>query len=97
MISPEGMRGKGIGSADRPVVPAVPRPREPLGSLATSTALRFKTARYSSEGPRPWPHASHRARSGSCSWLRDMPALRPYGPLGHLGLPQSEAGSPSRP
>jgi hypothetical protein len=29
MISPWGTRGKGIGLADRPVVPAVPRPREP--------------------------------------------------------------------
>jgi hypothetical protein len=30
MISPWGMRGKGIEFADRPVVPAVPCPREPM-------------------------------------------------------------------
>jgi hypothetical protein len=45
MISPWGMRGKGIGFADRPVVPAVPRPREPLNSLATKAAVGLKTAR----------------------------------------------------
>jgi hypothetical protein len=43
MISPWGMRGKSIGPADRPVVRAVPPPREPLDSLATKVAVRFKT------------------------------------------------------
>ena len=38
MIPPWGRRGKGIGFADRPVVPAVPRPREPIDRLATEAA-----------------------------------------------------------
>jgi hypothetical protein len=33
MISPWGMRGKGIGSAERPLVPAAPRPREPMDQV----------------------------------------------------------------
>jgi hypothetical protein len=45
MISLLGMRGKGIGFADRPVLPAVPHYRGPLDSLAIKAALRFKTAR----------------------------------------------------
>jgi hypothetical protein len=45
MISPLGMRGKGIGFADLSVVPAVPRPHEPLDRLATSATLQFKTTR----------------------------------------------------
>jgi hypothetical protein len=45
MVSPQGLRGKVIGSADRPVVPVVPRPREPLDRLATSAAVRLNTAR----------------------------------------------------
>jgi hypothetical protein len=48
MISPYWRRGKGIGFADRPVVSAVPRPREPMDRLATSAAVRFKTAQWCS-------------------------------------------------
>jgi hypothetical protein len=45
MISPWGLRGKGIGLADRPVVPAVPRAlASPLDSLATLAAVRFRMA-----------------------------------------------------
>jgi hypothetical protein len=45
MISPLGMRGKGIGFAYRPVLAAMPRPHEPLDRLATQAAVRLKTAR----------------------------------------------------
>jgi hypothetical protein len=45
-----GLRGKGIGFAGRPVVPAVPRPRGPLDRLATSAAVGLKTAQGSSRG-----------------------------------------------
>jgi hypothetical protein len=45
MISPQGRRGKGIGLADRPVVPAVPCRREPMDRQAGDlAAVRFKTA-----------------------------------------------------
>jgi hypothetical protein len=41
MISPCGMRGKGTGFVDRPVLAAVPRPRKPVDRL------RFKAAQQS--------------------------------------------------
>jgi hypothetical protein len=59
MISPRGMRGKGIGCADRPVVPAVPRPRRPLDSLATEKSLRFQDRSIQlgrAPGIGPMPH-----------------------------------------
>jgi hypothetical protein len=44
MISLWGMLGKGIGFADRPLVRAVPRPREPMDRLASYAAVRFRAA-----------------------------------------------------
>jgi hypothetical protein len=87
MISPSGMREKGIGFADRPVVS---RPREPLDRLATSVALRLKTAQSSPEGsPGTWPHATP-GRPGSLLAAARQAPWAPYGPLGRLGVLQGQ-------
>jgi hypothetical protein len=75
------MRGKSIGLADRPVVPAVPRflgspwtvwrPRRPCGSRPLDR---------SSEGPWHWPHTSYRADLARCSPLGDKAPWAPVGP-----------------
>ena len=67
MISPPGMRGKGIGSPDRPVVPVVPRPRYPLDSLATSVARAVQDhSMVLARLPRAWGHTRVEALLSRC-------------------------------
>jgi hypothetical protein len=93
MISPRGMRGKGIGFADWPVVPAMPRlqclalgspwtvwrPRRPCGSRPLD-----KVRRSPGIG-----HMPHRADLARCSRLHDKP-LGSLRPLASLGLPTGQ-------
>jgi hypothetical protein len=74
MISPWGMRGKGIGSADRPVVPTVPRPREPMDRL------RFKTARQAEAAP---IHCVAELRAPIPTLGRNLVGDRPHGLCSH--------------
>jgi hypothetical protein len=53
MISPWGCVGRALGFANLSVVPAVPRYREPMDTLATEAAVRFKTAQWCSRAGRP--------------------------------------------
>jgi hypothetical protein len=95
MISPPGMRGKGIGSPDRPAVPVVPRPREPLDRLATKAAPC--SSRPLDRVLKSPPGVGHMPRIGPI-WLAVRGCatrpLGPYGLLGRFGVLRGKAGGP---
>jgi hypothetical protein len=79
-ISRWGPRGKGIGFADRPVAPQVPRSRGPLDSLATKAARAVQDHSIDfRRATRHWPHATP-GRAGSLFAAGRQAPLGPTAP-----------------
>src|SRR5262245_17601876 len=79
----------GIGSANGGLVPAVPRPREPIEGLAKTSGARAAQDRSIEFGRAP--SIGHMPHTGPI-WLAVRGRTTSLGPLASLGLLQGKAG-----